>query len=103
VLVLGTLAHVNAAAAQAQRRLDSSLLVLEAAAGQVQVQPSPTDLLSVGGDEAQPDLHLVTRHQRAAGLREHLPVEQPGPKAATAAASATSKVTASSRRATSAP
>jgi hypothetical protein len=46
------LAHVNVAAAQAQRRFDGSLLVLWAAAGQVQMQPSRANLLAVGGDEA---------------------------------------------------
>jgi hypothetical protein len=54
--------------------------VLGAAAGQVHVQPSPADLLAVGGYEAKPDLHLVTWYQHAIGLREHLSVEQPGPE-----------------------
>lgn len=63
------------------------------------MQPSRADLIGVGGDEPEPDLGLVTRHQRTAGLREDLPFEQP---AATVGASATSKVTASRRKATSA-
>ena len=62
MLVVGPLAHVKVAAAQAQRRLDGPLLVLEAAAGQVQMQPSRADLLGVGGDEAKPDLRIVTRY-----------------------------------------
>src|SRR6266700_774245 len=61
VLVVGPLAHVNVAAAQAQRHLDGSLLVLEAVAGQVQVQPLRADLFAVGSDEAKPDLRVVTR------------------------------------------
>ena len=40
---------------------DGPPLVLEAAAGQVQVQPPRADLLGVGGDEAKPDLRAVTR------------------------------------------
>ena len=78
--VVGPLTHVDVAAAQTQRRFDGSLLVLAAAAGQVQVQPSPADLPAVGGDEAQPDLQLVTWYQHAAGLCEDLSVEQPGPE-----------------------
>jgi hypothetical protein len=74
------LAHVKVAAAQAQRCLDGSLLVFKAGAGQVQMQLSRANLHGVGGDEAEPDLRLVTWHQRAAGLRADLSVEQPGPE-----------------------
>ena len=44
------------------------------------MQPSRADLIGLGGDEPEPDLRLVTQHQRAAGLREDLPFEQPGPE-----------------------
>ena len=44
------------------------------------MQASRADLIGVGRDEPEPDLRLVTRHERAAGLREDLPLEQPGPE-----------------------
>ena len=31
-------------------------------------------------DEPEPDLPLVARHQRAAGLYDDIPIEQPGPE-----------------------
>jgi hypothetical protein len=59
VVVVAPLAYVNVAGAKAQRRFDGSLLVLEASAGQVHMQPTRANLLGGGGDEAEPDLQLV--------------------------------------------
>src|SRR4051794_33172249 len=104
VVGVGFLAHVKVAAAdETQRRFYGPLLVLGAVAGQVQVQPSRAELLGVGGDEPEPDLPVLTRDQRPAGLREDLTVEQFGPDAATTDTSATSNVTACSRKAIPAP
>lgn len=89
------------AAAKAQRRLDGLLLVLETVAGQVQMQPWPPYLLDLRRDEAKPDLRLVTQYQSGAGLSMTTSrSSSPAQKAAAADAAATSKVTASSRRAT---
>jgi hypothetical protein len=80
VTLIGSLTHANMAAAKAQRGADGSLLVLEAAAGHVDMQSSRADLLGGGGDETEPDLPHVARHKRAGRLREDLSVEQAGPK-----------------------
>lgn len=100
---VGGLAHVNVATTKAHCRLDGPLLVLEAAAGQVQVHASRADLIGVGRDEPEADLRIVTRHQRAAGLHKDFAFEQPAQNAATVGALATSKVTASRRESTTAP
>ena len=72
---IARLTDIEVAAAESQHGRDRALLVLGAAAGQVQMEARAADGLSPGGDETEPDLRRVARYQRGAGLDAHLAVE----------------------------
>jgi hypothetical protein len=65
VPLLGQLAEVEVASADAQGLLDRGPLPLRTGAGEVQMQSVEPDLLGRSRHEAQPDLPLVPREQHA--------------------------------------
>lgn len=67
--------------AKLEGRCDSGLLVGVAGAGQVEVQPVRTDLLSLAQDEPQADLGVVPRQQRTARFVDDFPPEDTTPEA----------------------
>ena len=98
MVLLRELPHVEVAAAEPQRRLDRVPLVLEGGTGQVEVQAVLSGLLRGGRDEPEPDLRVVTRQQRAAGLPTIARPSTPAQNTARPAGSWASKLTATSRK-----
>ena len=96
--VVGSLAHIDVAATEVQRRVDGPLLVLEAGAGQVEVQPSRADLFGAEVTNRIPTCVASPGTRAPPGSATTSRPSSPAQNAATAGASATSKVTASRSR-----
>jgi hypothetical protein len=80
VTLLGELAQIEVATAEVQGHCDSPLLVFQAGAGQVEVQPVATGLLGVDRDEAKTHLCVVSGQQGTAGFVDDLSIEQAAPE-----------------------
>jgi len=96
MVLVGELAHIEVAPAEAQGLRNDPLLVSHADTGQVKVQPIATGLLGGSRDETESYLSAVSRQESTAGLVDDLPVEQAAPNEATPSGSWASKVTATS-------
>ena len=79
--VVGDLTDVDVASAQGRRPVHGPLLVLEAGAGDVEVQPvCPGAACRSAGSEPEPDLGVIAGDQYSAGFADGLSAQQARPE-----------------------